>query len=68
MVLKTSKTPAGANGGALGNVAHDQAINIPIITPTLAEVQAKFVASRYGVRPDYACLIAEIAFHSRRAA
>lgn len=36
--------------------------------PSALELQQRFLASRYGVRPDHARLIAELAFLTRRVA
>lgn len=67
MASKTTKVPTGANGGTLGIVAHDQAINTRVDTLPLAIFQAVFVARRTRLAPAHAKLIAEHAFDRRWA-
>jgi hypothetical protein len=68
MGSETSKARAGANGGALGTVECLAAFDVPRNGTRLAEIQAFFIARRFGVQPDRARLIADLAFARRRRA
>jgi len=66
MPYETSKAPAGTNGGALGNVVSWQAIDNRVNIKPLNEVQADFIAKRFGLSAPVAAVIASLAFRGER--
>ena len=63
MILETSKAPTARDSvGALGNVAHSQAINTRANTLCLADFQAAYIVQRARLTPATARVVASLAF------
>jgi len=62
MPYETSKAPAGTNGGALGNVICLAAVDTRETSQPLRDLQATFIARRFGLSAPVAAVVASLAY------